>query len=84
MPTGESMSDLEDMDGSMSEAEEEAADGDDSEEAPELVDMAEADLLAAIKANQKKRKLPDTNGSAKGVHDRSIAQCTSMQLTSKE
>ncbi len=67
MPTGESMSDLEEMDGSQSEAEEEAADGDDSEEAPELVDMSEADLMAAIKANQSKRKLPVLNGSATGV-----------------
>ncbi|KAK9842626.1 hypothetical protein WJX84_011921 [Apatococcus fuscideae] len=63
MPSEDSMSDLE-MDGSQSEAEEDEEESGD--EAPQLVDMAEADLIEALRANQKKRKQSGSNGSAKG------------------
>ena len=63
MPSEESMSDLE-MDGSQSEAEEDEEESGD--EAPQLVDMAEADLIEALRANQKKRKQSGSNSSAKG------------------
>ena len=70
MPTGESLSDLEE---NQSEAEEEAVNGEDSDEAPQLVDMAEADLIEAIKANGKKRKQSHTNGAAAGEASLPIA-----------
>ena len=69
MPTEESMSDLEDMDGSLPGADEEAevevedATDEEEEEPPELVSLAETEVVKAIQANQKKR-MTDSRGKS--------------------